>query len=337
MKSDLIQASHPTRAELQEVLREIEATPWPEEIREARLLYDSQGPPVAEDIPAIEMMLGGVQTICYVPPEEQGGRAVLFLHGGGYVYGSSKSHGGLAAEVARAARCRTYLPEYRLAPEHPFPAAVEDACAACEALLSSAGVSANGLCIAGDSAGGGLALATVSRWRELSGRLPGAVLCISPWVDLLAQGDSYQSRAALDPMIDRSLVEMLVPLYARDVDPRDPLVSPLQADFSGFPPIMIQVGQREVLFSEAESLADKASRAGVDVVFQEWEEMVHVWHLYFPRLRAGRDAIAEVGGFVFRHTQIKDEWLSDTLVEIHRVPRHTRGPSAVLPDRRNTA
>ena len=286
--------AHP---EIEAVLVEIAANPWPDDIAEARLLMDRMAPPVASDIVAEQVALAGCRGQILIPPDYEEARATLFLHGGGYVYGSLRSHAGMAAELARATRGKTYQLDYRLAPEHPFPAALEDACAA-YGWLRDAGHAAADIAVVGDSAGGGLVMATLLALRDRGAELPGAAVCLSPWVDLEATGESFTTRQRLDPMVDRRLVGILAGIYANGADLRNPLISPIHADLRGLPRLLIQVGEREVLFSEAEMLARRARRAGVDVTFEEWPDMVHVWHLFFPQLNEGRAAIARVGAFI---------------------------------------
>ncbi len=284
------------------VVADILATPWPEDIAEARAFYDRDGPRIAADIDVAPLEIAGCRAQGLVPPAVDEGFATLFLHGGGYVYGSLESHGGMAAELARAARCTVYQLDYRLAPEHPYPAALEDACAAYR-WLRQKGYGADAIALAGDSAGGGLVMATLLALRDAGDALPAAAVCISPWVDLTGTGESWQSRQALDPMIDKPLVDKLARLYAGGASLTDPLISPIHGDFTGLPPLLIQVGEREVLFSEAETLAARAGAAGVAVAFEEWPGMIHVWHLYHPRLKEGRDAIDRVGAFIIENTR----------------------------------
>jgi acetyl esterase/lipase len=290
-------ADRVVHAEIEAVLAEIEATPWPDDIAEARRLMDEMAPPLAGDIMAEPVALAGCRGQILIPPDCEKDRAILFLHGGGYVYGSLKSHAGMAGELARAARGKVYQLDYRLAPEHPFPAALQDACAA-YGWLRQTGYAAAGIAIVGDSAGGGLVMSTLLALRGRSEELPDAAVCISPWVDLEATGASFSTRRQLDPMIDRRLVGLLAGIYANGADLRDPLISPIHADLRGLPRLLIQVGEREVLFSEAETLARHARLADIDVTFEEWSDMVHVWHLFFPRLSDGRAAIARAGAFI---------------------------------------
>jgi epsilon-lactone hydrolase len=288
------------RAELDTLLAYLEARPWPDGFEAARVHYDSLGDALAEDIraDAVEAAeLGRCRAQLLTPPEHDPGRALLYLHGGGYVFGSLRSHGGLAGEIARAARCQVLQLDYRRAPEHPFPAAVEDATAAHVWLLKQ-GFAPRSLAIAGDSAGGGLVLGTLVRCRQRDIPLAGAAVCISPWVDMDASGESYRTREAIDPLVQRKVVDEVTAHYLQGQDPRAPTASPIHADLSGFPPLLIQVGEREILYSDSEALAAKAVDSGLDVCFEEWPDMVHVWHLHYPRLTTGREAIERLGEFV---------------------------------------
>jgi acetyl esterase/lipase len=289
------------RQELEAVLEDIASTPWPSDVAQARALYDVMGPPIAEDIRVEPVTVVSVPAQLLKPPNADAGRALLFLHGGGYVYGSLLSHGGMAAEIARHSKCKALQLHYRLAPEHPYPAAVEDACAAYEWLLQSH--SPEKIAFVGDSAGGGLVMCALVALKDQGRPLPGAAVCISPWVDLEATGESYSKRQALDPMVESDLVSFLSGLYLNGQDPKAPTASPVYADLHGMPPLLIQVGEREILFSDAAWLFEKARSSGVDVTFEEWPQMVHVWHLYYPVLSAGREAIAGVGEFILQKTR----------------------------------
>ena len=231
------------------------------------------------------------------PPAATAGRVVLYLHGGGYVIGSPRSHRHLAAAIASAAGASALLLDYRLAPEHPFPAAVDDAVAAYRWLLEQ-GVSPAHLVIAGDSAGGGLTIATLLALRDSGARLPAVAVCISPWVDLTCGGGSYDTKAAADPIVRRAGVAEMARAYLGTVDPRAPLASPLFADLRGLPPLLIQVGTDEVLLDDGLGLAERAKAAGVDTTVEVAERMIHVWHWFFPMLDEGQAAIDRIGAFV---------------------------------------
>jgi acetyl esterase/lipase len=285
------------RAELESVLAYLESRPWPDGVDAARAHYDSLGDPIAADIQIEPLTIEHAGAQLLTPPEHDRDRALLYLHGGGYVFGSLKSHGGMAAEIARAARCQVLQLDYRRAPEHPFPAAVEDATAGYRWLLA-AGLAPRKIAIAGDSAGGGLVLCTLVNCKDNAIPLSGAAVCLSPWVDMEATGESYQTRESIDPLVQRKVVDEVTQHYLNGQDPRTPTASPIHADLAGFPPLLIQVGEREILYSDSEALANKAKALGLDVTFEEWPDMVHVWHLHYPRLSTGREAIDRIGQFV---------------------------------------
>jgi epsilon-lactone hydrolase len=222
--------------------------------------------------------------------------AVLYLHGGGYVIGSPRSHRHLAAAIARAAGTAALLVDYRLAPEHPFPAALDDALAAYQWLLGR-GLVPGRIVVAGDSAGGGLTVATLLAARDRSLPLPAAGVCISPWVDLTCSGATYATKAAVDPIVTRQSVSMMAEAYTGRGDPKAPLVSPLYADLRGLPPLLVHVGSDEVLLDDALGLAERARRAGVDVTLEEWPAMIHVWHWFLPMLAEAERAVGVIGRF----------------------------------------
>jgi acetyl esterase/lipase len=227
-------------------------------------------------------------------------RTVLYLHGGGYVMGGPQTHRTLAYNIAAAADARCLLLDYRLAPEHPFPAAVEDAATAYRWLLAG-GADPSSIIVAGDSAGGGLTVATMVKLRDEGIDLPGAAVCLSPWTDMEGQGDSMTANAAKDPMVQADGLARIAKAYLNGADPQHPLAAPIHADLSGLPPMLIQVGSDEVLLDDASRLADRARAAGVDVVYEEWPQMFHVWQLFAPMLSEGRDAIARIGTFAKQH------------------------------------
>ena len=231
------------------------------------------------------------------PPSAVPGRVVLYLHGGGYVIGSPRSHRHLAAAIAGAAEASALLLDYRLAPEHPFPAAVEDATAAYRWLLDQA-IAPEHIVIAGDSAGGGLTVATLLALREARVPLPAGGVCISPWVDLTCSGASYATKAAADPIVRRAGVEEMARAYLGATPPRTPLASPLFADLRGVPPLLIHVGSDEVLLDDAVQLAERAKAAGVDATLEIYDRMIHVWHWFLPMLDEAQTAVNAIGRFV---------------------------------------
>ena len=224
-------------------------------------------------------------------------RAVLFLHGGGYVIGSINTHRRLAYNISAASGARVLLIDYRLAPEHPFPAAIDDAAEAWSWLLSQ-GFAPQKLAIAGDSAGGGLTIATLVNLRDRKLGLPACAVAISPWVDLEGAGTSITARAADDPMVQKEGLLWMAGLYLNGADPKTPLAAPLHAELAGLPPILIQVGTSETLLDDATRIAQKLHRAGVAVRLAVWPNMLHVFPLFAPILSEGGDGCAEIGAFI---------------------------------------
>ena len=224
-------------------------------------------------------------------------RAILYFHGGGYVVGSLDSHRHVVSEIGRAAATRVLALDYRLAPEDPFPAPVEDALAAYRFLLAQ-GYAASSIALAGDSAGGGLVVATMLAIRASGLPQPACGWAISPWVDMLSTGASITGKSAEDPMVQKEGLDMMARLYVGGADPKNPLASPLYADFTGLAPLFIQVGAAETLFDDAISLARLAGAAHVAVTLEVWPEMIHVWPLFHPNLAAGRRAIQNGGAFI---------------------------------------
>jgi acetyl esterase/lipase len=255
-------------------------------------MFKPMGPIRSESVAA-----GGVPAEWIVPVDLQSARAVLFLHGGSFSSGSIVSHRTLAGNVALAARSRVLLIDYRLAPEHPFPAGLEDAAAAYEWLLSQ-GCAPGRIAVAGDSAGGNLTLALLVLLRNRNRPMPAAAVCLSPNPDLTYSGESWVFNAKKDIMIDERKERQAVEIYLRGQDPRTPLASPFFADLRGLPPLLIQVGSCEVLLSDAERFAEKAGQAGVQVTLEVWPGMQHEWQFAANLMPEGRRAIARVGEFL---------------------------------------
>ncbi len=253
--------------------------------------------PPPEDVAFAAVDASGVPAEWADAPGAVADRCLLYLHGGGYVMGSIATHRGLVAGLSRAGRTRVLSVDYRLGPEHPFPAAVDDAVAAYRFLLAD-GFAPRKIAIAGDSAGGGLALAALVALRDAGDPLPRVGICISPWLDLTMSGASMDTRASLDPMLDRAGLQLMADAYLAGADPKAPTASPMFADLVGLPPLLIHVGSAETLLDDSIRFAERAKSAGVDVILEEWEEMIHVWHAFAALLPEGRQAIDRIGGFL---------------------------------------
>jgi epsilon-lactone hydrolase len=270
--------------------------PTPEMLRERfdKLADFLPGP---DDLTSEAVNADGVPGEFISAPGADASRCIYYLHGGGYVIGSVRTHRVLGYDLSKASGARVLSMDYRLAPEHPFPAGLEDAVTGYRWLLAR-GVKPEHVVIAGDSAGGGLAVATLLALRDRGLPMPAAAVCFSPWVDLLGEGESMRTRADVDPMVQKEALLWYTDLYMDGGDPRDPLASPLYADLSGLPPVLIQVGDAETLLDDSIRLADRLKAAGVSAELEVWDRMIHVWQVFAPVLSEGREAIAKVGAFI---------------------------------------
>jgi epsilon-lactone hydrolase len=283
-----------------DVVRKILAShPRPTNLAERRKRLDALGAQYSlpEDVRVEGVDANGVAAEWTKTPVADPSRVILFLHGGGYISGSLDSHRHMIAQAGREAQARTLSLGYRLAPEHPFPAALGDSLAGYRFLLSS-GFRAKRIVVAGESAGGGLAIAMLVSARDAGLELPACAWCSSPWVDLALSGGSMTTKAAVDPLISKPYLEELATAYLHSADPRTPLASPIYADLSGLPPILIQVGSSETLLDDSIRLAAVAGAAGVRVTLEIWPDMIHAWHLFYQQVAAGRRALASVGAFI---------------------------------------
>ena len=235
--------------------------------------------PVPDDVLVTEVSAGGAPAFWLAAPAVDTGRVLLFLHGGGYELGSFRSDGELAARLGRASGMRVLFLEYRLAPEHPFPAAIDDVLAAWRWLCTEQGLDPGSMAVAGDSAGGGLTLALLVATRDAGEGLPAAAVLMSPTVDLTSSGASMTERANEDPISTPAMLRRLASDYLAGADPKTPLASPLFASLSGLPPLLIQVGTADVLLSDSERLAAAAAEAGVDVILNIGEGLPHVYQI----------------------------------------------------------
>ena len=253
--------------------------------------------PIPDDVLVTEVDAGGVPAHWLAPPGADAGRVLLFLHGGGFEFGSLRSDGELAARLGRAGGMRVLFPEYRLAPEHHFPAAIDDVLAAWRWLRTGQGLRAGSMAVAGDSAGGGLAVGLLVATRDAGEALPAAAVLMSPTVDLTSSGASMTERADQDPISTPAMLRQFAADYLAGADPKAPLASPLFASLAGLPPLLIQEGTADVLLSDSERLAKAAAEAGVDVTLQIGEGLPHVYQLLLGTPEAA-EATEQAGKFL---------------------------------------
>ena len=257
--------------------------------------------PMDDDIQTERVGVNGVPAEWIWAPESQEDRVILYLHGGGYLFGSARTHRVMLAHLARAAKARVLALDYRLAPEIPFPAPVEDSVSAYQWLLSK-GIAPEKMAFSGDSAGGGLVIAALVALRAVGEPMPAAGVCISAWTDMESTGTSMTTNAETDPSVSKERLLRIAKVYLDGKDPRAPLASPIHADLTGLPPLLLQVGSIEVLLDDSTLLKTRANEAGVPVEMEVWEDMPHVWHHYAPILPEARKAISKIGDFVLQHT-----------------------------------
>ena len=253
--------------------------------------------PVSDDVTVVSAKVAEVPVEWITAPNASEDAVLLFLHGGGYVIGSPDSHRHLVANLSEETGLQGLLVDYRLAPEDPFPAAVEDAISVYAALLTH-GFEAEEIVVAGDSAGGGLVVAMMLAIRDANLPLPAAGICLSPWNDLTGTAKSLETNASVDPTVTKESLDFFAGEYLGEEDAQNPYASPLFGDFTGLPPLLIQVGSVEVLLDDAVVLAERAKEAGVSVTLEVWDEMIHVWHRYYPVLQEAREANARIGEYV---------------------------------------
>ncbi len=258
--------------------------------------------PVADDIELEGVEFDGLPAEWSMAPGSEASRVLLFFHGGGYCSGSIQSHRRLVSEAGRAAGVRTLAVGFRLAPEHPFPAAFDDALAAWR-YLEGRGIAAGHIAIGGDSAGAGLTVALINRLRAEGAGQPGCAWLISPWTDLTLSGETLASKDAVDPLIHKAYLKELADAYLPgNLDRKDPRVSPLFAELMGLPPVLVQVGSAETLLADATRFAAAAGAADVPVTLQIWPHMIHAFPMWNARLAPGREALASAGAFMRAHT-----------------------------------
>jgi monoterpene epsilon-lactone hydrolase len=266
-----------------------------------RAIFEELSVAPEADIQCERVTAGGVDAEWVCAPGAATDRFVLYLHGGGYVIGSVKTHRDLMARISRAAKARVLGLNYRLAPEHPFPAAVDDAVAGYKWLLAQ-GAKPGRIALAGDSAGGGLTAATLVAIRDAKLPTPAAAALLSPWVDLEGVGESMTTRAKIDPVVQKEGLIGMAAAYLQGQNARTPLAAPLYADLQGLPPLLIQVGDAETLLDDSKRFEARAKAAGVSTKLEVWPEMIHVWQLFASFLPEGQQAVEGIGKFVIERT-----------------------------------
>ncbi|WP_454667114.1 alpha/beta hydrolase [Acinetobacter calcoaceticus] len=243
-----------------------------------------------------------VPTLHILPKSTKNGLGILYLHGGGYVVGSSKSHSKLAAQIGHSAQAQVWLPEYRLAPEHASPAAIEDVIAVYKALLAQ-GQDPKKLVIAGDSAGGGLSLSAAIAIRDAGLPLPAALVLLSPWVDLSLSGETMKTHAAQDAMLSEEWLSWCAKNYCGQKPTTDPSCSPLYADLTDLPPVLIHVGTEEVLLDDAKRLAEQTEKYSIPMSFKVYDQVGHVFQFHAGILKESDDSIEHIGQFIHKYAQ----------------------------------
>jgi epsilon-lactone hydrolase len=254
--------------------------------------------PVADDVMLTAVDCGGVPGEWSLAPGSDASRVLMYFHGGGYCSGSILSHRRLVTEAGRAMKVRTLAVGYRLAPEHPYPAAHEDAMTAWR-FVRGQGIAAGDIVVGGDSAGGNLTIALINQLRAANEALPSCAWLLSPWTDLTMSGTTLDTKDAVDPIIHKGYLGELADAYVpATIDRKEPLISPLFSDLRGFPPTLVQVGSAEGLLADATRFAATAGAADVDVTLEIWPYMIHAWPMWNAKLDDGRRALARAGEFI---------------------------------------
>jgi acetyl esterase/lipase len=295
--------------ELAAVRALLTSKPRPEGWSERRQRLDEVGSvwPTASDIRLAPVDMDGLPGEWSIAPGSSASRVLIYFHGGGFCSGSIRSHRRMVTEAGRAGALRTLAVGYRLAPEHPFPAALDDALKAWR-FVRSQGLAAGSIAVGGDSAGGGLAVALLNRLKEADEELPSCAWLVSPWTDLTMSGATLATRDAVDPLIHKPYLEELAAAYVpSSIDRKDPRVSVLYANLADLPPTLIQVGSAETLLDDAVRLAAAAGTSGVFVTLEIWPDMIHAWQLWNAYLEDGRRALAHAGAFLQSSTTHCDE------------------------------
>ncbi len=253
---------------------------------------------VPNDVNCEPVDAGGVPAEWITTPNVNHDQVMIYLHGGGFVAGSIATHRDLIQRISRVAKIRMLAIDYRLAPEHPFPAGIHDSIVVYQWLITNEKIDPNNVIIGGDSAGGCITLSTLVSLIEKGIPLPAAAVCISPATDLTWTGDSMTTKVDIDPYLSPEYLQLMSKLYLGEIDPKDYLASPLYADLNGLPPLFIQVGTSEMLLDDSTRFAERAKKAGVDVTLDVWEDMFHVFAGVGGFTPESREAIEKIGNFI---------------------------------------
>ncbi|PYJ89788.1 MAG: alpha/beta hydrolase [Verrucomicrobia bacterium] len=291
------------QSEIEAVRALLSSKPRPVGWLERRKRLDDVGSvwPVADDVKLEAVDVSGLQGEWSIVPGSEPSRVLMFFHGGGYCSGSIVSHRRMVTEAGRAGGMRTLAVAYRLAPEHPFPAAYDDALTAWR-FLRNQGIPPARIAVGGDSAGAGLAIALIGQLRDAHEERPGCAWLVSPWTNLTMSGSTFATKDGVDPIIHKEYLNELANAYLpTGIDGKDPRVSPLYADLTSFPPLLIQVGSAETLLDDATRFASAAGAMDVPVTLEIWPHMIHAWHLWNAHLEPGRRALANAGAFIRAH------------------------------------
>ena len=250
------------------------------------------------NVEVIQAEIEGISIEWLIPPKSNQDCVIIYLHGGAYYCGSFKTHRGIAARIGKVSEVPVLFPDYSLAPEKPFPAALEDVITVYEWLIKEKGINPDKIVIAGDSAGGGLTLAVLIKLRDDKKDLPAAAVCLSPCTDLALTGDSVKTKEKEELMLTETEIKQAAKLYLKNNDNKNPLASPLYADMKGLPPIMLQTGTEEILLDDTTRFVEKAMKAGVEVTSDIWSGMWHVFQIYGNLMPESKKAIEKIGEFI---------------------------------------
>ncbi len=259
------------------------------------------GTEIPDDVEVTNVNIDEISALWCKTPEINKDKVILFLHGGAYIAGSAKTSLYHSIYISRVSKTLLLSVNYRLAPEHPYPAALEDAVKVYKWLVEEKDFLAKNIIVAGESAGGGLAVALLLKLRDLGLELPAAAVLISPWADLAFTGKSFRARAKLDPFLTSDGLDFSANLYIGDANAKDPLISPVYADFHDLPPLFINAGTAEILYDDAVRVAERATVAGVDTILDIWDDMIHNFPAFAVVAPESQEAIEKIGEFVRKH------------------------------------